>query len=746
VPEQAHPPKAAAPKRAAAEPRAERPAAVPASAPALALALGAAPAFRRCAVCGGGSASGQVCPSCAGSAAQFAAAAPRRGTPLPRTVRTDLEPRFGVPLGNVRIHTDTLAENAAAELDARAFAFGPHLAFARGQFDPATGGGRKLLAHEIAHTLQPAAPAGGPLTVGARGDRFEQDAHATATRALHSAGPPAPARPPGTRAAIQRYSFDEFLDDAGSAASSGYNSARSAVSAVADAGGRVVQGVVETGEHVVQGVADAAGEVGSAVVSAGQTVVAAAESAVDQARSAVEAAWQTATGVAREAWGAIRAAGSWVYGKGAAFASWLGGKLMGIVSWLGSLLGLRISPVGSGVQIDFPDYEVFPREEHIPLPIQVPELVKTFRIGAIEFPIGPVIVGAELDAKLSLAATSAANLGPVMLRHISLLLDPFASHYRGTGEIDAVAEAAVQVVGTGTLLGEIDIGAIIYGVPVIVPTIGIEGGIRLTGVGTLGGDLTNAVTLDYAAGRFTFGDTASLALGLLLEADADAILGITFAEKDVCSWAWHIGRLAWGRAARGSLDLELAAGGSGGRTRRLTGRIDEIPVEDVVRGVFDLHPEPNCPGLGAILDALGIDKTTGPLGPLGITPAGGTGGTGPFDIEWPVPTWRTAGHGDSGVSGGTQRPPKTIFRKKPSPPRDRSVIENYIAKNRGVYKPTYQVHHKWPLFVSGPDAEANLVFLTVNEHRLWHEDLYYQKHGYLPSDPNKTEYHIVKYK
>lgn len=83
----------------------------------------------------------------------------RGGVPLPAEVRADLEPRFGQNFSRVRIHTDERAANAARGLSARAFTIGNDLAFGRGQFQPATAAGRRLLAHELAHVVQQSSPA-----------------------------------------------------------------------------------------------------------------------------------------------------------------------------------------------------------------------------------------------------------------------------------------------------------------------------------------------------------------------------------------------------------------------------------------------------------------------------------------------------------------------------------------------------------------------------------------------------------
>jgi hypothetical protein len=55
----------------------------------------------------------------------------------------------------VRVHSGASADKAAEAASAEAFAQGSDLYFRSGRFDPATADGQKLLAHELAHTLQP---------------------------------------------------------------------------------------------------------------------------------------------------------------------------------------------------------------------------------------------------------------------------------------------------------------------------------------------------------------------------------------------------------------------------------------------------------------------------------------------------------------------------------------------------------------------------------------------------------------
>jgi hypothetical protein len=76
------------------------------------------------------------------------------GQPLSDGERRFFEPRFGAGLGAVRVHTGPRAAALADAFSAQAFAWGPHVVFGAGRFAPQTAPGRRLLAHELAHTVQ----------------------------------------------------------------------------------------------------------------------------------------------------------------------------------------------------------------------------------------------------------------------------------------------------------------------------------------------------------------------------------------------------------------------------------------------------------------------------------------------------------------------------------------------------------------------------------------------------------------
>jgi Domain of unknown function (DUF4157) len=85
------------------------------------------------------------------------------GRNLDAPVRLDMEARFGVELGQVRVHTDDRADASARGLHALAYTVGDHMVFASGRYAPSSIAGRALLRHELTHVV--AQQAGGPPRV-----------------------------------------------------------------------------------------------------------------------------------------------------------------------------------------------------------------------------------------------------------------------------------------------------------------------------------------------------------------------------------------------------------------------------------------------------------------------------------------------------------------------------------------------------------------------------------------------------
>jgi|GEM_PF-1718704 len=72
----------------------------------------------------------------------------------PEAERQRLEERLGQDFGNVRIHTDSNAQNVSNALNARAFTLGKDIFFGSGEYNPGTDAGKHLLGHELAHVVQ----------------------------------------------------------------------------------------------------------------------------------------------------------------------------------------------------------------------------------------------------------------------------------------------------------------------------------------------------------------------------------------------------------------------------------------------------------------------------------------------------------------------------------------------------------------------------------------------------------------
>ena len=77
-----------------------------------------------------------------------------KGEQLNDSIKGEMESAFGEDFSRVRIHTDNTANKMANTLGANAFATGQDVFFKSGNYNPTTEKGKRLLAHELAHTIQ----------------------------------------------------------------------------------------------------------------------------------------------------------------------------------------------------------------------------------------------------------------------------------------------------------------------------------------------------------------------------------------------------------------------------------------------------------------------------------------------------------------------------------------------------------------------------------------------------------------
>jgi len=82
------------------------------------------------------------------------------GAPLDSPLRREMESAFGRDFSVVRVHRGPRSASLSEGLNARALTHANDIFFNRGEFDPGTTQGRRLIAHELTHTAQQARAAG----------------------------------------------------------------------------------------------------------------------------------------------------------------------------------------------------------------------------------------------------------------------------------------------------------------------------------------------------------------------------------------------------------------------------------------------------------------------------------------------------------------------------------------------------------------------------------------------------------
>ena len=133
----------------------------------------AAPVLQRKCACGNQAMSGGECSECQKKHQELqrkaSSAETERGGAIPPVVnevlsseghsldqatRAFMEPRFDYDFSGVRVHTDARAGESAQAVNAQAYTVGSDVVFAPGQYQPTTGSGNALIAHELSHVVQ----------------------------------------------------------------------------------------------------------------------------------------------------------------------------------------------------------------------------------------------------------------------------------------------------------------------------------------------------------------------------------------------------------------------------------------------------------------------------------------------------------------------------------------------------------------------------------------------------------------
>jgi hypothetical protein len=126
-----------------------------------------------------------VIPSLVGEAAQTP------GRPLDPEVYNVFASRFGYDFSRVRVHADERSAEANRSIGARAYTIGNHIVFGANNYAPDTEAGKRLICHELVHTLQQKGAAVAPFTpfqCGTAGDQWEAEADCYAAGAATESG------------------------------------------------------------------------------------------------------------------------------------------------------------------------------------------------------------------------------------------------------------------------------------------------------------------------------------------------------------------------------------------------------------------------------------------------------------------------------------------------------------------------------------------------------------------------------
>jgi hypothetical protein len=76
------------------------------------------------------------------------------GSSMPESTQQKMESGFGADFSSVKIHTDSNAVQMNKDIGAKAFTHGSDIYFNEGNYNPDSGSGQHLLAHELTHTIQ----------------------------------------------------------------------------------------------------------------------------------------------------------------------------------------------------------------------------------------------------------------------------------------------------------------------------------------------------------------------------------------------------------------------------------------------------------------------------------------------------------------------------------------------------------------------------------------------------------------
>lgn len=245
-------------------------------------------------------------------------------------------------------------------------------------------------------------------------------------------------------------------------------------------------------------------------------------------------------------------------------------------------------------------------------------------------------IAVDFTARWRANSAALAGLGPGVLRHIWVDLDPDAARAEGHAELFIPADVGIRVLLGGSVEGH---SAYLD----VVPLLTLEGGLAGMGTASILGAIMVPVSITYEREVLSFVVNPKVGFGVLFTFDLDAWAAAAIFRRQLTRKLWHVVDWRWGRAWQ--LGVRMKVEYKDGKFSPIEvdfNPLEPLPIEDIMPQALGpmLLTGPDSPqtsplaqaeqGLmaqaGSVVVAFPIpSKWTGPTGPEpDCTPAGMT--------------------------------------------------------------------------------------------------------------------------
>jgi hypothetical protein len=562
------------------------------------------------------------------------------GRSLGPDTRSMMEPGLGEDLGDVRVHDDRDAAEAASQIRAHAFTTGRDIYFGAGRYQPDSQDGRQLLAHELTHVVQQRRGLAGSglksLNGTPQNDPLEREAEEAERRVAHDA----------------LHAADNGHQNQSSAEKAVQKKSASGTSCTSCAEERVPP-LERLKPKPVQRKADTASKAPAAHVAAAPPANAVPSARVSAApgdpyeKEAETIADQVAEGrpvpsgalsalldspIQRYGWsdfvsdveGALNAVGD-AANDVADAASNIASAVWDSATALASALGGAVSFSGGKLHISVPTLDVC--QGGRVLQFTLPEIGKDFTLAEVVIPVsGFVNIYGALSVHVGLTPEISMQVGPCSLTGFTITIDPLAPSFSAAGGVDVTVALGLGAEARAGLHGEVGVMVIWPDPPIIleIPVVSLEGGLAGMVRGIAADHYLLSGYVGYSGGTFSAGYHRTDDIGLALDYGLAGYGSLEVLGFNLCTLYWPLFEDHKETVLSLGLDADLTVDGSGA-TVDVTSppmEMDRISFADLGVGIQRNMFTDNCPLCDFLRD-------------VGLMPSQ-IGGPWPFH---PTPPW-----------------------------------------------------------------------------------------------------------